>query len=254
MDRRRVAYVSAALASVALVALSAVGAAPFGPIETLGFVSGAWCVWLTVLANIWNWPVGIANSALYLVVFLNVRLFADMSLQIVYIVLGFLGWYWWLHGGARHGKLTVRRVGVVEATAIGLAVAAATAGMAVYLRSIHDSAPLLDAFTTCLSLGAQYLLTRKLLENWYLWVTVDIVYIGLYAWRGLYLTSLLYLIYGTMCVIGLREWRRALLADSTAQTGARIPTKFAADATARAGALVPTTGLPPNAAGVGEAL
>jgi len=243
VDRRRVAYVSAALASVALVALSAVGEAPFGPIETLGFVSGAWCVWLTVLANIWNWPVGIANSAFYLVVFLNVRLFADMSLQIVYIVLGFLGWYWWLHGGARHGKLTVRRVGVVEAAAIGLTVATATAGMAVYLRSIHDSAPLLDAFTTCLSLGAQYLLTRKLLENWYLWVTVDAVYIGLYAWRGLYLTSLLYLIYGTMCVIGLREWRRALLADATARTDALIPTPG-----------LPAAALPANAAEIGEAL
>jgi nicotinamide mononucleotide transporter len=217
MDRRRVAYLIAALASVALVALSAIGMAPFGLIETLGFVSGAWCVWLTVLANIWNWPVGIANSALYLVVFLNVRLFADMSLQIVYIVLGFLGWYWWLHGGERHGKLSVRRVGLAEAVAVGIVVVAATAGMTVYLRSINDSAPLLDAFTTCLSLGAQYLLTRKLLESWYLWITVDAVYIGLYASRGLYLTSLLYLIYGTMCVIGLREWRRTLVADAALQ-------------------------------------
>ena len=223
MDRTRVAYLVAAAASGALVAWSAVGTAPFGLTETLGFVSGAWCVWLTVLANIWNWPVGIANSALYLVVFLNVRLFADMSLQLVYVVLGLLGWYWWLHGGKRHGKLTVRRVGVVDAAAVGLIVAAATAGMTVYLRSIHDSAPLLDAFTTCLSLGAQYLLTRKLLENWYLWISVDAVYVGLYAWRGLYLTSLLYLIYGTMCVVGLREWKKTLTATATAQAGALTP-------------------------------
>ena len=130
MDRRRSLYLMAALASLSLVAWSAVGAAPFGLTETLGFVSGAWCVWLTVLANIWNWPIGIANSAFYLVVFLNVRLFADMSLQIVYIVLGFLGWYWWLRGGERHDKLSVRRVGAVEAVAVGLAVAGATAGMA----------------------------------------------------------------------------------------------------------------------------
>ena len=222
MDRRRLAYVIASLASFALVAWSAAGAAPFGLTETLGFVSGAWCVWLTVLANIWNWPIGIANSAFYLVVFLNVRLFADMSLQIVYIVLGFLGWYWWLRGGEQHGKLAVRRVHLAEAAAVGLAVTAATVGMATYLRTIHDSAPALDAFTTCLSLGAQYLLTRKLLENWYLWVTVDAVYIGLYAWRGLYLTSL-YLIYGTMCVIGLREWRKTLAADAAARASAPYP-------------------------------
>jgi nicotinamide mononucleotide transporter len=223
MDFKRVAYLIAALGSVALITWSAVGSAPFGLIETLGFVSGAWCVWLTVLANIWNWPVGIANSALYVVVFLNVRLFADMSLQVVYVVLGFLGWYWWLHGGERHGKLTVRRLGVVEAATVGLVVAAATAGMTVYLRSIHDSAPLLDAFTTCLSLGAQYLLTRKLLENWYLWISVDAVYVALYAWRGLYLTSLLYLIYGTMCAIGLREWKKTLTAAATARAGALTP-------------------------------
>lgn len=210
MDRRRAAYLAAGSGSAGFVALSTTGHAPFGLIETLGFVSGAWCVWLTVLANIWNWPVGIANSALYLVVFMRVRLFADSSLQVVYIILGFLGWYWWLHGGQLRGKLTVRRTGVLEAAAVGVAVAAATAGMTVYLRSINDSAPLLDAFTTCLSLGAQYLLTRKLLENWYLWITVDAVYIGLYAWRGLYLTSALYLIFGTMCVIGLRQWRRTL--------------------------------------------
>jgi nicotinamide mononucleotide transporter len=188
-------------------------------------------VWLTVLANIWNWPIGIANSAFYLVVFLNVRLFADMSLQLVYIVLGFLGWYWWLRGGEQHGKLAVRRVHLPEAATLALAVAAATVGMAAYLRTIHDSAPALDAFTTCLSLGAQYLLTRKLLENWYLWVTVDAVYIGLYAWRGLYLTSLLYLIYGTMCVIGLREWRKTLAADAAARASALHPaTELSADA------------------------
>jgi nicotinamide mononucleotide transporter len=212
MDRRRAAYLAAALGSVVLIAVSTTGRAPFGIVETLGFVSGAWCVWLTVLANIWNWPVGVANSALYLVVFLRVRLFADSSLQVVYIVLGFLGWYWWLHGGKLHARLSVRRTGLLEAAVVGVAVAAATVGMTAYLRSIHDSAPLLDAFTTCLSLGAQYLLTRKLFENWYLWITVDAVYIGLYAWRGLYLTSALYVIYGTMCVIGLREWRRTLRA------------------------------------------
>jgi len=238
MGRRRAAYLIAALGSSALVAWAAIGAAPFGLIETLGFVSGAWCVWLTVLANIWNWPVGIANSAFYFVVFLNVRLFADMSLQAVYIVLGFLGWYWWLHGGELRGKLTVRRVGWFEAAAVGVAVLAATFGMAVYLRSIHDSTPTLDAFTTCLSLGAQYLLTRKLLENWHLWITVDVVYIGLYAWRGLYLTSLLYLIYGTMCVIGLRGWRRTLAVDVAAQAGASIATpKLPSDAAGTAGAV-----------------
>lgn len=235
MGRRSAAYLVAGAGSAGLVALSATGWAPFGVVETLGFVSGAWCVWLTVLASIWNWPLGIANSALFLVVFLRVRLFADSGLQVVYIVLGFLGWYWWLHGGELRSRLRVRHSGVLEAALVGLAVAAATAGMTVYLRSIDDSAPFLDALTTSLSLGAQYLLTRKFLENWYLWITADAVYIGLYAWRGLYLTSALYVIFATMCVMGLREWRRTLRA---AAAGAPGPAAAAAGPDEAAGAEV----------------
>jgi nicotinamide mononucleotide transporter len=215
MRRRRLwAYGFAGASSAALVALAASNTTSISLVETLGFVTGAWCVWLTVLENIWNWPIGIANSAFYLVVFLSVRLYADMGLQVVYIVLGVLGWYWWLRGGRDHGRLTVRRVGALEASLLAVGVAAGTIVLTGYLRSVGDSAPLLDAFTTCLSLGAQYLLSRKLLQNWYLWIAADLIYIGLYSWRGLYLTAVLYVAYATMCVLGLRAWRRAVLADA----------------------------------------
>ena len=76
---------------------------PLGLTETLGFVTGAVGVWLTVKENIWNWPIGIANSAFFVVLFFGARLFADMSLQVIYIILGFLGWYWWLSGHQLEG-------------------------------------------------------------------------------------------------------------------------------------------------------
>ena len=198
-----------AVASVVLVWLSAAGLAPLGLTEVLGFVTGAWCVWLLVGENIWTWPIGIANNAFYVVVFFRARLFADMSLQVVYIALSILGWYLWLHGGHGHTRLAVQRTRWREGALIALAVALMTVGGTAFLRTVRDSAPFLDALTTSVSLAAQYMLTRKLIENWHLWIAVDVIYIGLYASRALPLTAVLYAIFLAMCIAGLLEWRRS---------------------------------------------
>src|SRR3954447_5598258 len=123
---------------------------PLGLTETLGFVTGAVGVWLTVKENIWNWPIGIANSAFFVALFFGARLFADMTLQIIYIVLGFLGWYWWLRGGAGHTTLHVSRATPATLLVVGAISVVATAGMTLFLRSVGDSAPFLDALTTTL--------------------------------------------------------------------------------------------------------
>jgi nicotinamide mononucleotide transporter len=182
-------------------------------VEILGFVTGAVCVWLTVKQNIWNWPIGIANNVFYIVVFFRAALYADMALQVVYIVVSAFGWYWWLHGGARHTRLTVGRVGLRDAAILAILGAAATYGMMRYLESVGGSAPFLDALTTALSLIAQYLLSRKLLENWYVWIVADIIYVGLYVSKDLHLTAVLYAIFLAMCVRGFVEWRRSMAAD-----------------------------------------
>src|SRR5205085_6920687 len=113
--------------------------------EVLGFITGAVSVWLTVKQNVWNWPVGIGNSAFYVIVFFQARLFADSSLNVLYVVLGFLGWYWWLKGGEHRTALEVGRVSKRAAVALAAVGVAGTAGIAVFLASIHDSAPFLDA-------------------------------------------------------------------------------------------------------------
>ena len=132
-----------------------------------------------------------------------------MSLQIVYIGLSIIGWYLWLHGGSGHGRLTVRRTGFREGVVIAVAIVVMTVAGTAFLRTVRDSAPFLDALTTSMSLAAQYMLTRKLIENWHLWITVDVIYVGLYASRALPLTAVLYAIFLTMCIAGLREWRRS---------------------------------------------
>lgn len=212
----RFGWVVGALASLALIWSSLTHHGEMDITEVLGFITGAVSVWLTVKQNIWNWPIGIANSAFYVIVFFQTRLFADSSLNVLYVALGFLGWYWWLKGGVHRTALNVGRVSRLSALVLAAVGLASTAGMTVFLASIHDSAPFLDALTTVLSLIAEYMLARKLLENWGVWITADVIYIGLYTYRSLYLTAVLYALFLTMCVVGFVSWRRAWLA-------ARIP-------------------------------
>ena len=196
--------------SLSLVALTWRGLLPTTYVEVAGFLSGALCVWLIVKQNIWNWPLGIINATAYIFLFYSAGLYADMALQVMYILLGFLGWYWWLRGGTNHTKLRVQRIGWRHSLVLLAIGTVAFVVMHAYLVKIGDSAPVLDALTTVMSLVAQYMLTRKYIENWAIWIAADVIYIGLYASRGLYLTSVLYAVFLSMCVVGLITWRQAL--------------------------------------------
>ncbi len=206
-----VAYGIPLLFSVALGAGSATHLLPFDWLEAFGFISGAWGVWLQVREKVWNWPVQLVSSALYVVVFLNARLFSDASLNILYVVLYLLGWYWWLRGGENRGELQIARVTARTTLLLAGLTLFATAGWTALLASIADSAPFLDAFTTVLSLVALFLTARKIFESWHLWIFVNLVYIGLYVYKGLLLTAVLYAIFAGLSVAGLVNWRRLLL-------------------------------------------
>ena len=184
--------------------------------ELLGFASGAVCVWLTVRFSIWNFPIGIANNVFFLVLFWTARLYADASLQIVYLVLGFMGWWEWLHGGQRRdrrvmGNASRRLVGALVALVIP-----ATWGLTVLLSAAHDIAPFWDALTTALSLAAQWLLNLKKLQNWYLWIAADVIYVPLYFVKVLYLTGIVYVLFLSLCFLGLRAWRREIAVHAEA--------------------------------------
>jgi nicotinamide mononucleotide transporter len=184
--------------------------------EVGGFAAGALSVLLYVRQSVWAWPVGIANSAFWLVLFWDTRLFLDAGLQIVYIGLGILGWVCWARGrrvdGERLGDLPVRRTGRSQALALVGIGAAATAGLWWSMEQVGDVAPLPDAATTVVSLVAQYMLTRKLLGSWWCWIAVDIAYILLYASKELYLTAALQPLFIGLCVLGLRSWKIATAA------------------------------------------
>lgn len=183
-------------------------------IEIFGFITGAVCVWLAVKENVWNWPIAAANAVFFFVLFLRHRLYGDMALQVVFFGLAVLGWYRWLRGGVNHSPLAVSNITARSAIALSAMTLVATVLMAEYLRRINDAAPVLDALTTVLSLVGQYLMTKKVIENWYVWILADVLYIYLYIQRGLFLTSVLYVIFLLMCIAGALEWQRSLRSSS----------------------------------------
>jgi nicotinamide mononucleotide transporter len=179
--------------------------------EILGFVTGAASVLLAVRESAWNWPVGIANNIFFLILFWRAKLYADAVLQIVYIVISVFGWWNWVFGGAGRTELPISRTRFATGILLATVTAVATTLLAIALHRFTDSSvPFWDGITTALSLTAQYMLSRKLLENWWVWMTADGIYVALYCYKSLYLTGVLYSVFFAMCIAGYVGWRRSL--------------------------------------------
>ena len=199
-----------ALPSAALLLAAWFRWVPIDFTEACGFVTGAVCVWLVTRENIWNWPIGLANNLFFALLFWRARLFADMGLQGVYLILGIWGWWQWLHGGKNHSRLEVTRGTRIEWIGIMLFLLFGTWGLRELLIAVNGAAPFLDSLTTTLCLAAQYLLCRKRIENWWLWIAADLIYVPLYFQRHLPLTALLYAGFIVLCGIGLFRWKKEL--------------------------------------------
>jgi nicotinamide mononucleotide transporter len=177
-------------------------------IEIFGFVTGVVNVWLLARQKIWNWPVGIANNLAYLILFATSGLYGDSGLQGVYIVLGIYGWWLWRRGS---GSTALRVKRTSSKTWLQLIAVTLAAGLVLewFLSRFTDSTvPAWDATTTSLSLAATYGQAKKLLESWWIWILADLIYIPLYIYKGLRLTSVLYAVFMLLCVFGLRSWMK----------------------------------------------
>jgi nicotinamide mononucleotide transporter len=180
-------------------------------LEIVAALFGVVSVFLSVRQNIWSWPTAIVNVGLYIIVFYHSKLYADTGLQVVYVVINAYGWYHWLYGGKNHTGLTVSRVGPWLAALLVAIVAAGTLILGnVLSRSTDAALPWIDSMTTSTSLVAQWMMTRKLLENWLIWVAVDVVYIGMYIYKSLYVTAGLYFVFLVLSAIGYVQWRRSM--------------------------------------------
>ena len=184
------------------------------PLELVAALVGALSVWLSVRQNIWSWPTAIVNVVLYAIVFYEAKLYADMGLQVIYAILSIYGWYEWLYGGAGHTELRVSRTSPRIGVLLALIAAAGSALLGVFLHHETDAAlPFMDSFLSSTSLVAQWMMTKKLLENWLVWIGVDVLYVGMFIFKGLYLTAGLYAVFLALAMKGYIDWRRSIAAQ-----------------------------------------
>lgn len=179
-------------------------------LELAGVLTGLAAVWLTARQVIWCWPVALVNVSLYGIIFYEARLYADMALQGFYFAASLYGWYYW--NQKRPGRpVPVKRAGLPLLLLLAALTLLGTFLIGYTLKRNTDaSLPYLDSFLTAASLAGQWLMARKLIENWLLWIGVNILYVGMFLYKHLYLTAGLYALFIILAVIGYLEWKKSL--------------------------------------------
>ncbi|MCK3685406.1 nicotinamide riboside transporter PnuC [Maribellus sp. YY47] len=182
--------------------------------EVLGAILGIVYIFFSIRQNIFTWPTGLISSFLYVIVFFNAKLYADMGLQVYYVAISLYGWYFWMKGkkpdNSEHVpvRITTKNLRyLLIASSIILYV-----GILFILKNFTDSdVPYMDSLTTALSIVATWMLAKKYIEHWLIWIFVDAVSAGLYIYKQLWPTVILFAIYTVMAIFGYVEWRKDLL-------------------------------------------
>lgn len=183
--------------------------------ELVGAALGVAMVICNILQIHWGWPLAFLSSVLYGFVFVNAGLFAEAGLQVFFAATALWGWWQWLRGRDEAGAaLLPRALGRPLAYALMVISALAVPALALFLaRFTSSDVPWWDALPTVLSLAATYLLGKKYVANWPLWIIVNLISMGLFAYKGLWLTVGLYALFAVMAAIGWKAWREALRAS-----------------------------------------
>jgi nicotinamide mononucleotide transporter len=183
-------------------------------VELAGFVTTWVGIWLTTKRLLVCWPVVLAADIFYLIVFYQSKLFSDTLLQVFFVAFTLYGWWHWWHGVRADGQVRVVPLSV-RGLIVGLAAGAIGAVLLGWLMARLGAAlPHLDAALTSYSLVGSWWQARKHTANWWLWIAVDGVYIGEYAYKGLWLTAALSVGLVALAVLGLRDWQRAVVTPS----------------------------------------
>ena len=177
-------------------------------LEWVGTISGFICVYLAARQNIWNWPVAIISVIAYAILFYEYQLYGDAFLQLYFMATSFYGWYYWMMRKEANLKpivtLTRSQVQMVALSSVFL-----TGLLGWFLDVFTDSdVPYIDGFCTALSFIAQFLMTRKVLQNWIMWIIVDICYVPLYIYKDLMLTAVLYTLFLGLALMGYLQWKK----------------------------------------------
>jgi nicotinamide mononucleotide transporter len=181
-------------------------------VEVFGAATGIAYVILEIKRNILLWPLGIITSAVYIYVFGHNGFYANMGLQGYYLVISVYGWYYWRRQQQDEQEGTqsdVRKIGHATAGWCLLAAAVLWAGLWILLDRATDSpVPVWDGLITSLSVVATWMLTKKYLEQWYVWIGANAIAVVVYLGMGMYPTAVLFMVYFVMAVIGVRAWKK----------------------------------------------
>ena len=177
-------------------------------LEWFAVITGFLCVYLAARQHISNWAVAIVSVISYTILFYDYKLYGDAALQVYFFITSVYGWYYWLKRKEEHKKPIVSlssRQYLMVIAAVGIL----SLILGVFLDRVTDTdVPYIDGTCTAISFVAQYLMTRKVLQNWILWIVVDILYIPLYLYKNLALTAVLYTLYLVLATMGFLDWRR----------------------------------------------
>ncbi|WDZ94461.1 nicotinamide riboside transporter PnuC [Herbaspirillum sp. WKF16] len=180
------------------------------PLELVSFLLSALTVWLNIRQNHWAWLFSILASLLYAAVFADARLYGDAGLQFVFVAVSVWGWRQWLRGGEAQRPLQVSRLQARGWIWMAIAWGLGFLALSWFLHRYTDTdVPHMDGFLTAGSLVGQFLLSRKKIENWLVWIAVDVLYVGLYVYKHLTLTAVLYALFVVMAAAGWRSWQRS---------------------------------------------
>lgn len=182
-------------------------------LELAGAVLGVVYIFLSVREKILTWPAGIATSVIYAFVFFNSRFYAGMGLQIYYVAVSIYGWVHWLKGRRPDESkvLPVKRASGGEWFWSVLIFSVSFTGLFFFLKYRTDSpVPFMDALTTAMSIVGTWLLARKVLENWLIWIVADLASVVLYIYQGLWPTVFLFAVYLSLAVVGYFKWKRSM--------------------------------------------
>ena len=178
-------------------------------LEIAGFVTTVLGIWLTTRRVLICWPIVLAADVIYLIVFYRAQLLSDALLQVFFLAFTLYGWWHWWRGVREEGEVRVVPLAVSSLTIALIAGAAGSFVLGEAAKRLHAALPFLDATLTSYSLVASWWQARKHTANWWLWIVVNLVYIGEYLYKDLRLTAVLYALLVALAVLGLRDWRRA---------------------------------------------
>lgn len=195
-------------------------AASMSPLEASAVVLAIAYLVLAIRQNILCWAAALVSSVLYVVIFIHARLYMESAVNVFYAVMAVYGWYEWRYGGGGHEGVRIN-VWPWRYHVAAIAVIAALTGLfGVFLTHTSEASPYVDSFTTVGAIVTTFMVARKVLENWYYWFVIDTAEVYLFVTRELYLTTLLFVVYLVLVVVGLRDWLRDYDAEGAAEQDA----------------------------------